>query len=90
VWGANILEDARHSSVLYICKYFVGKTNTDIPHSTCTEPLRSSRNVMHLGQYNFCRVMVCFLVVYCCFVGLLDTHMFQFLSVHPAAISVIE
>jgi hypothetical protein len=22
-WGANILEDARHSSVLYICKYFV-------------------------------------------------------------------
>jgi hypothetical protein len=23
-WGVNILEDARHSSVLYICKYFVG------------------------------------------------------------------
>ena len=23
-WGINILEDARHSSVLYICKYFVG------------------------------------------------------------------
>jgi hypothetical protein len=22
-WGVNILEDARHSSVLYICKYFV-------------------------------------------------------------------
>ncbi len=22
--GVNILEDARHSSVLYICKYFVG------------------------------------------------------------------
>jgi hypothetical protein len=22
-WGGNILEDARHSSVLYICKYFV-------------------------------------------------------------------
>jgi hypothetical protein len=21
-WGVNILEDARHSSVLYICKYF--------------------------------------------------------------------
>jgi hypothetical protein len=21
----NVLEDARHSSVLYICKYFVGK-----------------------------------------------------------------
>ncbi len=23
-WGVNILEDARHSSVLYICKYFAG------------------------------------------------------------------
>jgi hypothetical protein len=23
-WGVKILEDARHSSVLYICKYFVG------------------------------------------------------------------
>jgi hypothetical protein len=23
-WGVNILEDVRHSSVLYICKYFVG------------------------------------------------------------------
>jgi hypothetical protein len=22
-WGVNILEDARHSSVLYVCKYFV-------------------------------------------------------------------
>jgi hypothetical protein len=22
-WGVNILEDARHISVLYICKYFV-------------------------------------------------------------------
>jgi hypothetical protein len=22
-WGVNILEDGRHSSVLYICKYFV-------------------------------------------------------------------
>jgi hypothetical protein len=25
VWGANILEDARHSSVLYVCKYFWAK-----------------------------------------------------------------
>ncbi len=24
-WGVNILEDVRHSSVLYICKYFVGE-----------------------------------------------------------------
>ncbi len=24
--GVNILEDARHSSVLYVCKYFVGLT----------------------------------------------------------------
>jgi hypothetical protein len=22
-WGVNVLEDARHCSVLYICKYFV-------------------------------------------------------------------
>ncbi len=22
-WGVNILKDARHSSVLYVCKYFV-------------------------------------------------------------------
>jgi hypothetical protein len=27
-WGVNILEDARHSSVLYICKYFVGQTHS--------------------------------------------------------------
>jgi hypothetical protein len=25
-WGVNILEDARHCSVLYIRKYFVGST----------------------------------------------------------------
>jgi hypothetical protein len=25
-WGVNIQEDARHSSVLYICKYFVLKS----------------------------------------------------------------
>ncbi len=24
-WGVNIFEDARHNSVLYICKYFVAK-----------------------------------------------------------------
>jgi hypothetical protein len=24
-WGVNILEDTRHSSVLCICKYFVGR-----------------------------------------------------------------
>jgi hypothetical protein len=28
-WGVNILEGARHSSVLYICKYFVVR-NTDL------------------------------------------------------------
>jgi hypothetical protein len=27
-WGVNILEDGRHSSVLYICKYFVGPDKT--------------------------------------------------------------
>ncbi len=26
-WGVNILEDARHSSVLYICMYFVPKVH---------------------------------------------------------------
>jgi hypothetical protein len=26
--GVNILEDARHSSVLYMCKYFVGVSKT--------------------------------------------------------------
>jgi hypothetical protein len=25
-WGVNISEDARHCSVLYICKYFVTRT----------------------------------------------------------------
>jgi hypothetical protein len=25
--GVNFLEDARHSSVIYICKYFVGMLN---------------------------------------------------------------
>jgi hypothetical protein len=29
-WGVNILEDARHSSVLYVCKYFVAGTNGHI------------------------------------------------------------
>jgi hypothetical protein len=30
-WGVNILEDARHSSVLYICKYFVVQTLLSFP-----------------------------------------------------------
>jgi hypothetical protein len=30
-WGVNILEDARHCSVLYICKYFVMVTIGIIP-----------------------------------------------------------
>jgi hypothetical protein len=29
VWGANILEDARHSSVLYVCMYFVGESERE-------------------------------------------------------------
>ncbi len=28
-WGVNILEDARHSSVLYVCKYFVGESERE-------------------------------------------------------------
>ena len=28
-WGVNILEDVRHSSVLYVCKYFVDITKLD-------------------------------------------------------------
>ncbi len=28
-WGVNILEDVRHSSVLYVCKYFVLRTYTN-------------------------------------------------------------
>ncbi len=27
-WGVNSSEDARHCSLLYICKYFVGLTNS--------------------------------------------------------------
>jgi hypothetical protein len=42
VWGFSILEDARHSSVLYICKSLVGgthyagslKMNTALEYST--------------------------------------------------------
>ncbi len=30
-WGVNILEDARHSSVLYVCTYFVVQTLTNSP-----------------------------------------------------------
>jgi hypothetical protein len=30
-WGVNILEDARHSSVLYMCKYFVTRFFILIP-----------------------------------------------------------
>jgi hypothetical protein len=29
-WGVNILEDARHSSVLYICQYFVLVSETSL------------------------------------------------------------
>jgi hypothetical protein len=28
--GVNILEDARHSSVLYICEYIVGRVNGNL------------------------------------------------------------
>jgi hypothetical protein len=30
-WGVNILEVARHSSVLYVCKYFVGTPLANVP-----------------------------------------------------------
>ncbi len=33
-WGVNILEDARHSSVLYKCKYFVGRADNCALQST--------------------------------------------------------
>jgi hypothetical protein len=38
--GVNILEDARHSSVLYVCKYFVGQTHSLF----CDSPLLSGRD----------------------------------------------
>jgi hypothetical protein len=43
-WGVNSSEDARHSSVLYICKYFVlsgkaesnvSETGSNVLHLTC-------------------------------------------------------
>jgi hypothetical protein len=35
-WGGSILEDARHSSVLYICKYFVGRADScKLEYSDC-------------------------------------------------------
>ncbi len=33
-WGVNILEDVRHSSVLYVCKYFVGEVLPPFPVPT--------------------------------------------------------
>jgi hypothetical protein len=41
-WGVNILEDARHSSVLYIFKYFVIHTHSDICTHICTVPWNPS------------------------------------------------
>jgi hypothetical protein len=35
-WGVNILEDASHSSVLYICKYFVIHTLSSLLFSPST------------------------------------------------------
>jgi hypothetical protein len=32
-WGVNILEDVRHSSVLYVCKYFVLEPNFHSVHN---------------------------------------------------------
>jgi hypothetical protein len=40
-WGVNSSEDARHCSVLYICKYFVG---------TC---LRHNPDLLAFIPYNF-------------------------------------
>jgi hypothetical protein len=37
--GVNILEDTRHSSVLYICKYFVGKTKEFIIQGSSISPI---------------------------------------------------
>jgi hypothetical protein len=39
-WGVKILEDARHSSVLSVCKYFVGQTHSLF----CDSPLLSGRD----------------------------------------------
>ncbi len=45
-WGVNILEDARHSSVLYICKYFVGR---GLSSTLCVKrPLSQRRPVYHI------------------------------------------
>ncbi len=37
-WGVNILEDVRHSSVLYVCKYFVLNCNQVQTWLSSTEP----------------------------------------------------
>ncbi len=37
--GVNILEDARHSTVLYICKYFVLFANKVVSRGDCWEIL---------------------------------------------------
>ncbi len=34
-WGVNILEDARHSSVLYICKFTWGGYTPVLPEENC-------------------------------------------------------
>ncbi len=44
-WGVNILEDAGHSSVLYICKYFfgVGGWGGDDQHCVMRAPAAAGR-----------------------------------------------
>ncbi len=47
-WGVNILEDARHSSVLYVCKYFVHlviysyQQQRELPKFEAEQPLPGS------------------------------------------------
>ncbi len=37
-WGVNTLADARHCSVLYICKYFVALASVYLRRPPCEEP----------------------------------------------------
>ncbi len=73
-WGVNILEDARHSSVLYICKYFVitdffriyaaaifsSATQFEVSEGLRGEFSCQARNLAGLGPK--CSVKVCIVI----------------------------
>ncbi len=49
-WGVNILEDVRHGSVLYVCKYFVVLTYPNITSAPGSGRIVQERVVLRIKK----------------------------------------